>query len=178
MQTSLPPTEKAENQNKGNLVERVRESVREFDRLKNLNQWLGISIGLFGILLGFGATVSGLFDEAKAAAIFGAGASTTQAILFAYPVDKRASAYRTLSAKARNLLIDLELKNNAPEQLQQLIEELKAIQLEAAAEEGKATSLEDTIARLKMLLAEYDLKNTPKPGARTTNLQSSLSDKA
>lgn len=146
----------------GGLEKWVQDSVQELDRLKFLNRRLGIGLGLLGILLGLGATVSGLFDEAKVAAIFGACASTTQAILFAYPVDKRAAAYRILAARTRNLLIDLELRDNAPEQLQQLVEELKTIRLEAAAEEGKAMSLEETIAQLKALLAEQDAQEKNK----------------
>lgn len=141
---------------KDQLEKHLNSSIHEYDRLKRLNQRLGIGLGLLGILLSLGASVSGVFGVAKIAAIFGACASTTQAILFAYPLDKRAAAYRVFSTRTKNLSIDLELREDTQHQLHQLLEEFKAVRLEAASEEANAGSLEETIAQLKRLIEEYD----------------------
>lgn len=44
-------------------------------------------------------------------------------------------------------------------ELQALLEEFKAIRLEAALEEGSSGNLADTLARIKELLKDLDNKN-------------------
>jgi hypothetical protein len=139
------------------LQEKIANLTPYYEGRRKLNQFLGIGIGLLGIGLSLGATITGIVtDNAKIAAIFGACAATTQALLFAYPVDKRAAAYRVIAAKNNNLSIDLEIKKHTEEQLQSLLEEFKAIRLEAAIEETKIGNVEDTVDQLRKFLQEYD----------------------
>ena len=137
----------------------IDDSTLHYSDKQKLNQFLSIGIGLLGIGLSLGATIAGVAtDNARIAAVFGACAATTQGLLFAYPVDKRAAAYRILSARNRNLSIDLEVKEQTDEQLQNLIEEFKAIRLEAAIEESKISDIEDVANKLKDFLEKQDLQ--------------------
>jgi hypothetical protein len=127
------------------LRELIDEAAPQYENRKRLNQALGISIGLLGISLSLGATISGIWSkDPRIAAAFSACAATTQAILFAYPVEKRAAAYRVIAAKNKNLAVDLELKQLDAEQFDSLVERFKEIRLEAALEEAKSGRLERT----------------------------------
>lgn len=113
-----------------------------------LNQYLNIGIGLTGIMLGLGATVAGIVSDnnAKIAAIFGAGSATTQAILFAYPVGKRERIHRLAIAKLENLLTDLEIRSDIDDQaLKKLLEEFKELRLKALLEDEISSEAEETL---------------------------------
>jgi hypothetical protein len=121
------------------LKKQIETLIRYCEQRRDLNQRLNIGIGLAGIILGLGATVSGiLFDnDARIAAIFGAGSATTQAILFAYPVNKRERIHRVAVAKLQNLLSDLEIKAEIDtEEIAILLAELKDIRLKALLEDN------------------------------------------
>ncbi len=141
------------------LKKLIDDCTLHYTGKQKLNQFLSIGIGLLGIGLSLGATIAGIaIDNARIAAIFGACAATTQGLLFAYPVDKRAAAYRVIAAKNKNLSIDLEVKNQTDEQLQNLIEEFKAIRLEAAIEESRVSDIEDIAIKLKDFLEKQGLQ--------------------
>lgn len=120
------------------LKAQISPLIEYCEKRRALNQRLGLSIGIAGILLGLGATVSGIFsDNAKIAAIFGACSATTQAILFAYPVDKRERIHRCAVAKLQNLLSDLEIRSDIdPKEFEQLLDEFKEIRLKAILEDN------------------------------------------
>jgi hypothetical protein len=120
------------------LSQSIRKASTRYDKLKRLNQSLSIGIGLFGISLSLGATISGIIfpDNSKIAAIFGACAATTQAILFAYPTDKRSRVYRTLFARNENLRTELEVRPQTDQELQAILDEFKSIRVQAASEEA------------------------------------------
>lgn len=129
------------------LKKRLEEATVQYENCKKLNQAIGITIGLLGISLSLGATVAGIWStNPKLAAAFSACAATTQAILFAYPVDKRAAAYRVISAKNKNLAVDLEFKSPTEDQFQALVDKFKEIRLEAALEEAKPARSENRSA--------------------------------
>jgi hypothetical protein len=114
----------------------LRDSSR-YNKLKKLNQSLNIGISLLGIGLSLGATISGILNkDARIAAIFGACAATTQAILFAYPTDKRARAYRSLLARNENLQAELEVRPQTEQELQKILDEFKMIRVQASLEES------------------------------------------
>lgn len=120
------------------LKEQIKSLIQYCERRRDLNQRLNIGIGLAGILLGLGATVAGIIhtEDARISAIFGAASATTQAILFAYPVNKRERIHRSAVAKLQNLLSDLEVKSDIDvEEVEVLLEEFKEIRLKALLEE-------------------------------------------
>ncbi len=117
-----------------NLSTTVEKQIEEFKWLKNLNQSLGISLGLLGILVSLIATGLGIAEKPKFAAGFAAAGAAVQAILFAYPVDKRASFYRLLLAKSHALHLDLKFEKIDARQKEKL-EELKNLLITAANEE-------------------------------------------
>lgn len=119
------------------LKEQIKFLIQYCERRKELNQRLNIGIGLAGILLGLGATVTGIVTEdARISAIFGAASATTQAILFAYPVNKRERIHRIAVAKLQNLLSDLEVKSDIDvEEVEVLLKDFKEIRLKALLEE-------------------------------------------
>jgi hypothetical protein len=130
-------------ENKFNQVELkklINEASPRYERLRKLNQSLSVGIGLLGIGLSLGATISGIVlkEDARISAIFGACAATTQAILFAYPTEKRSRTYRVLVAKNENLRAELEVRQQTEEELQKILEEFKSIRVQAALEEGVA----------------------------------------
>ena len=152
----------SEQDTKNKLIQEIGSSTPEYENLKKLNRNLSIRLGLLGIGLSLGATISGIFfiRDARIAATFGACATAVQGILFAYPVDKRAAVYRLAVNKLNNLLSDLEVKNEHTDvEIQALLEEFKAIRLEAALEEGSSGNLADTLARIKELLKQLDTKD-------------------
>jgi anthranilate/para-aminobenzoate synthase component II len=158
------------------LQELVKQSTTDYEELRKLNQWLGIGLGLLGIALSLGGTVSGILlpKDARISAIFGAGAAATQAILFAYPVDKRARVYRVLTAKNKNIAVDLEFSSQSAEQLQKTLQEFKLIRMEAAKEESSSVNSEDGIKNLEALLQKIDLQqplssNIPIPETSSSN---------
>jgi hypothetical protein len=126
------------------LKQLITEASPHYERLRKLNQSLSIGIGLLGIALSLGATISGIVlkEDARIAAIFGACAATTQAILFAYPTDKRSRTYRVLVAKNENLRTELEIRQQTEEELQKILAEFKAIRVQAALEEAVAGKME------------------------------------
>lgn len=141
------------------LLNHVNTSIPRYEKLKNLNRNLSVRLGVLSIVLSLGATISGIFyiENARIAATFGACATAIQGVLFAYPVDKRARVYRLTVDKLNNLVSDLEVKNNrTDEELQRLLEEFKAIRLEAALEEGSSGNLAETLSRIKELLKESE----------------------
>lgn len=119
------------------LKELVCKTSPYYEERRNLNQSLSIRIGLLGIGLSLGATIAGIVtDNAKISAIFGACAATAQAILFAYPVEKKAGVYRVLYTRNENLRIDLEVRQQTEAELQAILEEFKSLRLQAALEEA------------------------------------------
>lgn len=149
----------ASQETKTKLMQQIDSCTPEYEDLKKLNRNLSIRLGLLGIALSLGATISGIFfiRDARIAATFGACATAVQGVLFAYPVDKRAAVYRLAVNKLKNLLSDLEVKNNHTDmEIQTLLEEFKAIRLEAALEEGSGGNLADTLTRIKELLRELE----------------------
>lgn len=145
------------------LQELVEKNTEFYDDHRRLNQALGIGLGLLGIALSLGATISGivLIKDARVSSIFGACAAATQAILFAYPVDKRANAYRTLSARNQNIAVDLEFDPQAKERVQEILKEVKEIRLDAAREESSSINLEEAVKKLETLLKEAKNQSTP-----------------
>lgn len=138
------------------LQEMVEQSTTSYNNLRKLNQKLGIGLGLLGIALSLGATISGilLIKDARISAIFGACAAATQAILFAYPVDKRAGVYRVLAARNQNIAVNLEFLPQSEEQLQEMVQEFKLIRLDAAKEEASPANLEEAVKKLEIMLQE------------------------
>ncbi|MGI0495527.1 hypothetical protein ACN4EG_27435 [Alkalinema pantanalense CENA528] len=127
------------------LYHLIQETSAQYEYLKKLNQSLSTGIGLLGIALSLGATVSGIIiKDARIAAIFGACAATTQAILFAYPTDRRASAYRILSAKNESLRIELEVKQQTSESLEKILCDFQFIKAQAALEETTSKKPDDS----------------------------------
>jgi hypothetical protein len=128
------------------LKELITKASPRYEQLRKLNQSLSVGIGLLGIGLSLGATISGIIitQDSRIAAIFGACAATTQAILFAYPTERRARTYRVLVAKNENLRADLEVKQQTEEELQKILEEFKSIRVQAALEEATARKTEKT----------------------------------
>ncbi len=125
------------------LKKLIQGTTPYYENRRKINQTLSIGIGLLGIALSLGATLSGLVTEnAKVAAAFGAGAATIQAILFAYPVDRRAGVYRVLAARNKNLWVELEVNQPTETELQNILEEFKTIQLQAAMEEFSSKNLD------------------------------------
>ncbi|PSB17791.1 hypothetical protein C7B61_12865 [filamentous cyanobacterium CCP1] len=122
------------------LEQEVEALVDEHKGLKKLNQRIGLSLGISGIVFSFLATVAGIVgtaDAAKVAAGFAAASSALQGALFAYPVEKRSSFYRILEAKGKNLASNLKFQQSsqtADQYLEKLLEQLKALRLEAAIE--------------------------------------------
>lgn len=121
------------------LEQEVQSAITEYQGLKQLNQGIGLGLGISGIVLSFLATVAGIVGTetgAKMAAGFAAASSALQAALFAYPVDKRSSFYRVMEARGKNLAIDLKFQpyTQADTTLVTLLEMLKALRLEAAKE--------------------------------------------
>ncbi len=139
----------------------VERSTTDYEDLRKLNQRLGIGIGLLGIALSLGSTVSGILrpNDARISAIFGAGAAATQAILFAYPVDKRARVYRILTARNKNIAVDLEFNPQSSEQLQKTLQEFKLIRMEAAKEESSSVYSEDAVKKLEDLSQAVNAKH-------------------
>lgn len=130
----------------GKLHQAIQEASTQFNQLKKLNQYLSTSIGLFGVALRLGATVSGIVaKDARIAAIFGACSATTQAILFAYPTDRRASAYRILFTKNENLRIDLEVRQQTNQSLEKILNEFQFIKAQAALEEATTKKPENSV---------------------------------
>jgi hypothetical protein len=116
----------------------VEEWTAKYEWLKNFNMGLGLSLGISGILLSFGATLAGIVgtaEAAKVAACLAPASATVQSALLAYPVDKRARFYRILAAKNMNLSTDLKFNQYTDQQLKEILEEFKSIQLEAATRE-------------------------------------------
>lgn len=128
------------------LKKLIGEASPRYEHLRKLNQSLGVGIGLLGIILSLGATISGIIfkDDAKIAAIFGACAATTQSLLFAYPTERRSRIYRVLVAKNENLQAELEVKQQTEEELQKILEEFKSIRVQAALEEAVPRKTEKT----------------------------------
>jgi hypothetical protein len=128
------------------LKKLINETSPRYERLRKLNQSLSVGIGLLGIGLSLGATISGitLKEDARIAAIFGACAATTQAILFAYPTERRSRTYRILVAKNENLRAELEVRQQTEEELQKILEEFKSIRIQAALEEAVPRKTEET----------------------------------
>lgn len=124
----------------------INELVQHCKNRQLLNQYLNMGIGLVGILLGLGATVSGIIsDNAKVAAIFGAGSATTQGILFAYPVGRRERIHRKAVAKLENLLSDLDIHPDMDTAaLEKLLAEFKEIRLNALLEDETHNELEES----------------------------------
>lgn len=120
------------------LTAQIQAAVAEYRRLKYFNQILGGTLALTGILLGLISTLHGINDKAKLAAGFAASSATVQAILFAYPLDRRSRFYRRLVADGQNLLLDLNV-NQFKEEEKQHLESVKALRLRAAAEEPEGT---------------------------------------
>ena len=125
------------------LSQLIHEASYQYNRRKKLNQSLGMGIGLLGISLSLGATISGIVSTKEVSAIFGACAATTQAILFAYPTDKRSRAYRTLLAKNENLQAELEVRPQTDKELKAILDEFKSIRVQAALEEAVAKKSEN-----------------------------------
>lgn len=128
------------------LKKLITEASPQYDQRKKWNQSISIIVGLLGIGFSLGATVSGILikDDSRIAAIFGACAATTQAILFAYPTERRARTYRILGAKNENLKIELEVRQQTEEELQKILEEFKSIRVQAALEEAVPRKTQDT----------------------------------
>jgi hypothetical protein len=151
------------------LKELVGDATDEYQSLKNLNQRIGLSLGIGSILLSLGATISGITNNSQIAAMLAAVAATTQSVLFAYPVDRRAVFYRGIRAKNKNLYTDLEINTYEDEKLDEFLQEFKTIRIEAALEEPQTSNLADSLdlknidksmAQLKDILEKYDaLKN-------------------
>jgi hypothetical protein len=118
------------------LKKLISQASPYYEQRRKLNQSLSVGIGLLGISLSLGATISGtITQDAKISAIFGACAATTQAILFAYPVEKRSGIYRILFARNENLRTELEVRQQTEEELQEILEEFKSLRVQAALEE-------------------------------------------
>jgi len=128
------------------LKKLINEASPHYEKLRKLNQSLSVGLGLLGIGLSLGATISGIIitQDSRIAAIFGACAATTQAILFAYPTDKRSRTYRVLVAKNENLRAELEVRQQTEEELQKILEEFKSIRVQAALEEAVPRQMENT----------------------------------
>lgn len=127
------------------LKKLIQNETPVYEKKRKLNQSIGIGVSLLGIGLGLGATISGVLrsNDARISAIFGACAATTQAILFAFPVDKRTAVYRILTAKSKNLECELQIQDLSQERLYRILEEFKAISLEAALEEASPGKMEE-----------------------------------
>lgn len=128
------------------LKKQIEPLIQYCEQRRDLNQRLNIGIGLAGIVLGLGATVTGVVfkDDARIAAIFGAGSATTQAVLFAYPVNKRERIHREAVAKLQNLLTDLDIKTDIDAKaVEMLLEEFKDIRLKALLEDSIDDSSEE-----------------------------------
>lgn len=142
------------------LSDDVNKQFLEFKRLKNLNQSLGISLGLLGISVSLTATVFGIVQLPRWAAGFAAAGASVQAILFAFPVDKRASFYRVLLAK--NRVLDLNLKYNDIDE-KEAKDDLNNLGIIAANEEPQGDineaitlkRIEGSIKSLDSTLGEY-----------------------
>lgn len=131
------------------LKELIQEASLKYKNLSRLNQFLSLGVGLLGISLSLGATISGVMtQDSRIAAIFGACAATSQAILFAYPVEKRAAIYRILTAKNSNLEDELEIWQQTDAELRRILEEFKSIRLEAALEEASPGKVEEAVEKL------------------------------
>jgi hypothetical protein len=151
------------------LKKLVGDATDEYQSLKNLNQRIGLFLGIGGILLSLGATISGITNNSQIAAMLAAGAATTQSLLFAYPVDRRAVFYRGIRAKNKNLYTDLEINTYEDENLDEFLQKFKTIRIEAALEEPQSSNLADSLdlknidksmAQLKDMLEKYEaLKN-------------------
>ena len=128
------------------LKKLIDEASPQYKQRKKWNQSISIVVGLLGIGLSLGATISGILvkDDSRIAAIFGACAATTQAILFAYPTEKRSRTYRVLFAKNENLRAELEVRQQTEEELQKILEEFKSIRVQAALEEAVPRKTENT----------------------------------
>lgn len=129
------------------LKQQIEILIRYCEHRRDLNQLLNLGIGLAGILLGLGATVTGIVypENARIAAIFGAGSATTQAILFAYPVNKRERIHRLAVAKLQNLLSDLEIQSDIDaKEIEVILSEFKDIRLKALLEDTVDSNPEDT----------------------------------
>jgi hypothetical protein len=129
------------------LRKQIELLIKYCERRRSLNQRLNIGIGLAGILLGLGATLAGILypNDGRIAALFGAGSATTQAILFAYPVNKRERIHRIVVAKLQNLLSDLEIKSNLDlEEIEALLREFKHLRLEALLEDSMNDASEES----------------------------------
>ncbi len=148
------------------LSQLIHEASSRYDKLRKLNQSLSFGIGLLGISLSLGATISGIIiaKDSRIAAIFGACAATTQAILFAYPTDKRSRAYRALLAKNENLRTELEVRQQTDEELQAILEEFKSIRVQAAFEEATTRKSEN----LQESESEINLKEPVRPPSGST----------
>jgi hypothetical protein len=123
------------------LKTQIELLIQYCESRRALNQRLNIGIGLAGILLGLGATVAGILhtEDARIAAIFGAGSATTQAVLFAYPVGKRERIHRIAVAKLQNLLSDLEIRTDSnvdAEEIKTLLAEFKHLRVKALLEDN------------------------------------------
>ena len=135
--------------NREKLKKLINDTTPYYERRRAINQALSIGVGLLGITLSLGATVAGIITEdARISAALGAGAATTQAILFAYPVDKRAGTYRVLTARNKNLWIELEVNKPTEIELRQILTEFQAIQLQAAMEESSPGNLDEAADKL------------------------------
>lgn len=123
--------------NVDNLKNILKRQIIDYQKKKRGNQSKGIILGIGGIILSLGATVSGILGRPEIAAISAAIAASTQATLYSFPVDKRSSRYRLLRIKVSNLIDELEVTDNpTQEQLHNILDELKIIKLEASDEDS------------------------------------------
>ncbi len=158
--------------NQAELKKLINEASPHYEQLRKLNQSLGVGIGLLGIVLSLGATISGIIfkDDAKIAAIFGACAATTQALLFAYPTERRSRTYRVLVAKNENLRTELEVRQQTEEELQKILDEFKSIRVQAALEEAVPRKTEET----EELLTSSPTDSSGSPSASNGNAASAV----
>lgn len=135
------PQTAEEGQNK--LPQRKQQELKKmidqwtvkYEELKNLNRNLGIGLGISAIILSLGATVSGIYGNAKLASVFGALATTIQSIIFAYPLEKRSGFYRVIAAKNMKLSSKLSLMDYTDEDLKDVLIGFNTLRIQAAIEE-------------------------------------------
>ena len=115
----------------------------DYANKKRGNQLKGVILGIGGILLSLGATIFGILGQSDMSAIFAACAASTQALLFAYPVEKRASLYRLLRIECSSLEEEIKVTDEpTQEQLQYIFDTFQAIKIKAADEDSETTLAE------------------------------------
>ena len=128
----------SEGQIDANTLQKIiTEYRRDYGRKRRINQWMGFVLGLGGILLSLLATIYGIQEQPQQSAIAAACAAATQALLFAYPVDKRAGLYRLLKVESSSLEEEIAITPQPTQkQLSEIFESFKLTKLKSVDEDG------------------------------------------